>query len=220
MTRKQLIILHIALSFISNARAGDWVLMNESDGIRSYRTDQPAEFKAITTLNCRLDVIAIILRDFAAYSRWMPDCLEARLIDQNSDTQLQLYYRHHAPWPFKNRDAVLRISTRLDTARKTLFIRTRNIDDERFPPADSCVRMVRMEADWMIQYLNGNQTRIEYRLLTDPGGYIPLQQAEQFMSDLPHETLVGLKRMINNPEYHKKAESSQEKELIEKYFEK
>lgn len=222
MIHKQLIVILVTLSLICPAQDWNWLLLNESDGICSFRNDgdddQPPEFKAIATLNCRLDVIAVILKDFANYPDWMPACVEARLLDQTTESDLLLYYRHHAPFPFKDRDAVLHVTTTLDTVNKTLYIQSRNIDDQRPPFSDSCVRMTRMEADWTIQYLDEDQTRIEYRLLTEPGGHIPAKYTSQFTAKLPHETLSGLRRMTAQPKYLKKAESSHEKELIEKYF--
>lgn len=222
MNRKKLIVIQIALMIICSAGEAVWVFRDESEGIRSFRADkpagQPAEFKAIATLNCRLDIIAVILRDFTNYPHWMPACVEARLLDQTTESDLLLYYRHHAPFPFKDRDAVLHVTTTLDTVNKTLYIQSRNIDDQRLPFSDCCVRMTRMEADWTIQYLNEDQTRIEYRLLTEPGGHIPAKYTSQFTAKLPHETLTGLRRMTAQPKYLKRAESSYEKELIEKYF--
>lgn len=219
---QKLITILLLLLLTFPAQAENWQLLDESDGIRSFRNDggedQTPEFKAIATLNCRLDIIAVVLRDFANYPTWMPDCLEARLLEETAESDLFLYYRHYAPFPFKDRDAVLRITTSLDTVNKTLYIRSRNIDDQRLPLSESCVRMTRMEADWTIQFLGKNQTRVEYRLLTEPGGHVPAKYTSQFTAKLPHETLAGLRRMTKNPDYHKKAESSQEKELIEKYF--
>jgi len=148
----------------------------------------------------------------------MPNCIEARQIKTIDNNNLRLYYQHHTPWPVKNRDAVLHVTSRLDTIAKALYINSIAVNDSRFPPFDNPVRMLKMEAYWEIQFIDENHTHISYQLLSDPGGYIPISQANRFTENLPYRTLLGLKQMICNPEYLIKADKSQLKKTVDKYF--
>jgi hypothetical protein len=217
-----LIFILIIFPGLTKAQTREWILTDNINGIESYKLAKTpqnrAEFKAIATLNCRLDIIAVILKDFQNYPQWMPDCIEVRQIEKIDDNNILLYYLHHAPWPVRNRDAVLHVTSRLDTSAQALYITSRTVTDNRFPPADNPVRMAKMEADWAICFIDEKHTRVSYQLFSDPGGYIPASQANRFAANLPYETLRGLQRMICKPEYSVKAVKSPEKKIVEDYF--
>lgn len=222
MIRNRIILGLIILSNFIYTQDKEWVLLSNRDGIDTYRAvvEKPNidEFRAITTLNCRLDIIAVVLKDFPRYPDWMPNCIEARQVETIDDNNLRLYYQHHTPWPVRNRDAVLHVASRLDTIAKALYISSIAVNDSCFPPSNNPVRMLKMEAYWKIQFIDENHTYISYRLLSDPGGYIPANQANRFTENLPYQTLLGLKQMISKPEYLQKAEKSQLKKTVDKYF--
>jgi len=220
---KLLLSLLLIIAF-STARENDWHLLYSEDGIDVYSRIEKntgiEEYRAVTTFNCRLEVIAIILKDFANYPNWMPDCLQAKLLEQVDADNLLLYYLHNAPAPLKKRDVVLKVQTKIDPNSKILYINSVNVNDNRYPPQPDAVRMTKMETDWIIEAINRVQTRLSYRLLSDPSGWIPASLAIQSIRPLPLKTLLGLRQMAQSDRYIQAAKNSPEEKIVNSLFPK
>jgi len=218
---KLILTLLLTIAF-SIARDNLWQLLYSEDGIDVYSRIEKAtgieEYRAVTTFNCRLEVIAIILKDFANYPNWMPDCLQAKLLEQIDTDNLLLYYLHNSPSPLKNRDVVLKVETRIDPNSKTLYINSINVNDNRYPPQSDAVRMAKMETYWIIEAINREQTRLSYRLLSDPAGWIPTSLALQSIRPLPLKTLLGLHQLAQSDRYLQAAKNSPEEKIVNSLF--
>jgi hypothetical protein len=220
----QLLFIFLLTYTFPTAQENDWQLLYSEQGIDVYTRTEKAtgieEYRAITTLNCRLEVIAIILKDFANYPNWMPDCLQAKLLEQTDADNLLLYYLHNSPSPLKNRDVVLNIQTKIDTNLKTLFINSVNVNDNRYPPQPDAVRMAKMETYWIIEAVDREHTHLSYRLLSDPSGWIPTSLAVQSIRPLPLKTLLGLRQMAQSERYIQAAKNSPEEKIANALFPK
>lgn len=205
-----------------DAQENEWEFLYSQDAIDVYRRPRPQigldEFWAIATLDCRLDVIAMVLKDFANYPNWMPECLQAELIERIDQNSLLLYYRHNSPWPVKNRDAILEVSSRIDTSDKTLYISSIAVTDQRFPPQSSPVRMALMEAHWIITARDRQHTRIDYRIVSDPAGRLPAAAVNYATQALPPVTLRGLSQMAQQKCYIEAAQDSPERKIVDDFF--
>jgi len=211
----------LLLGLCASAQQSDWVLFDSTAGIKSYRqpalNGQPDTYKAETVLNCRLDVIAVILKDFENYPAWMPNCIKLEYIKSIDDNNLILYYQHHTPWPVHDRDAILHVVTNLDTNRQALYITSQSTNDNPFPLSDNLVHMKKMVAHWQIRYIDESHSDIAYQVISDPGGLIPTSQVNYFSRYLPYKTLLGLKRMCEMPEYIEMAKKSKEKSIVDTF---
>jgi len=223
-TNTKLLLSLLLIIACSTARENDWQLLYSEDGIDVYSRIEKAtgieEYRVATTFNCRLEVIAIILKDFANYPNWMPDCLQAKLLEQIDADNLLLYYLHNAPAPLKNRDVVLNVQTKIDPNSKILYINSINVNDSRYPPQPDAVRMAQMETHWNIEAVNREQTRLSYRLLSDPAGWIPTSLAIQSIRPLPLKTLFGLRQMAQSERYIQAAKNSPEEKIVNSLFPK
>jgi hypothetical protein len=178
----------------------DWEYLSTQDDIDLYQREGSyngfTEFRAVAMVNGSLKDIAAILRDFAHYPEWMPECREARKIEDIDENSLLLYYLHHTPWPIRNRDAILRVEFQIDTKSNILYISSIAQPDERFPPTPNPVRMAMMEAHWIIESLDSLQTRISYRIISDPGGSLPTSSINLSTKNLPLKTLTGIANIL------------------------
>lgn len=212
----------LLITAFSIAQKNDWQLLYSEQGIDVYaRTEQATgieEYRAVTTLDCRMEVIAIILKDFANYPNWMHECLQAKLLEQINADNLLLYYLHHSPSPLKNRDVVLNVQTRIDPVLKTLYINSVNINDNRYPPQADAVRMAKMETHWIIEAVDREHTRLTYQLLSDSAGLIPISLVNQSIRQVPLKTLLGLRQMAESDHYIQAANNSPEEKIVNSLF--
>jgi len=220
-TNTKLLLSLLLITAFSTAQENGWKLLSSEQGIDVYSRIEKAtgieEYRAVTTLNCRLEVIAIILKDFTNYPNWMPDCLQAKLLEQTDADNLLLYYLHNSPAPLKNRDVVLNVQTKIDPNSKILCINSVNINN-RYPPQPDAIRMAKMETYWIIEAVDREQTRLSYSLLSDPAGWIPTSLTIQSIRPLPLRTLLGLRRMAQSDWYIQAAKNSTEEKIINSFF--
>jgi len=75
-------ILMIGLSMLG--AQSPWRTVRSADGITVHTRDvadsDMDEFKAVTVLPARIEVISEVFRDGSSYSKWMADCIEARIV--------------------------------------------------------------------------------------------------------------------------------------------
>jgi hypothetical protein len=220
----KLLLSLLLITAFSIARDNDWKLLYSERGIDVYsRIEQNTgieEYRAITTFNCRLEVIAVILKDFTNYPHWMPECLRAKLIENIDADNLLLYYLHNSPSPLKNRDVVLNVQTSIDTNLKILYINSVNVNDNRYPPQPDAVRMAKMETHWIIEAIDREHTRLSYSLLSDPAGLIPASLVNRSIRPLPVKTLLGLHQMAQSERYIQAVKNSPEEKIANTLFSK
>jgi len=223
-TNIKLLLSLMLVTAFSIAQQNDWQLLYSEQGIDVYtRTEKNTgieEYRAVTTLDSRLEVIAIVLKDFANYPNWMPDCLQAKLLEQTDADNLLLYYLHNSPAPLKNRDVVLNVQTKIDTNSKILYINSVNVNDNRYPPQPDAVRMAKMETHWIIEAVDREHTRLSYSLLSDPAGLIPTSLVNRSIRSLPVKTLLGLRQMAQSEQYIQAAKNSPEEKIANSLFSK
>jgi len=182
-----------------------WEFISSQNGIDLYKQSEVYngfdEFRAVVIFDCSLEVIAAVLKDFPNYPNWMPECLQAKKIEDIDENSLLLYYLHHSPWPVRNRDAVLRVNSIMDRELNILYISSIAQSDDRFPAQPNPVRMAMMEAHWKIESLGTYRTKISYSVISDPAGYLTASSVNLASKYLPVKTLLGLAKMIKLKRY-------------------
>ena len=194
----------VVLSLISfgilDAGEPEWKLLSTENGIDLYLRENAVngfnEYQAIAILDFPLKSIVTVLRDFPNYPLWMPECLEAQKIEDIDENNLLLYYLHHSPWPVRNRDAILHVRSVIDPDSNIVNISSIAVPDDRYPAQSNPIRMAMMEAHWDIEVISAAKTRITYRIISDPGGSLPVSSVNLNNKNLPVRTLSGIARML------------------------
>lgn len=168
------LVFFLLLSTFNGAYASEsgWELAQKSEGIsiytRAVEGSKIAEVKGVVVLNTRIEVVAMVLRDIAAYPQWMPGCKETQLVERFDENNMILYYVQEIPWPFQNRDVVLRATTQINLEAGFFTVNTQSIEDSRAPVKKDLVRMADMKGQWLVEYIDRQHTRVTFRLKVDP----------------------------------------------------
>ncbi len=199
------IVLFVSGYGVLYAAEPPWEFIRETQGIRLYRRDLPNtdidEFKGETVINAGIDVIGMALRDVPAYPTWMPDCKQVRFIEQFDEENFILYQVQNAPWPVLDRDAVVNVATVIDWKSGRFTVTLSDIDDPRVPPTPDCIRIARLNGEWIVEYLDDNHSRVSYRFTADPSGALPIAMINANLQKAPYTTLRGLQRIVQEPDY-------------------
>jgi hypothetical protein len=202
-----------------------WVKIKEKNGITLYRRTFPgspiSEFKGVTIVNARIEVIEMVLRDIPAYAEFMYNCREGRLIKAFSRDDLIILNVTDMPWPLTDRDVVVRSIVSKDFNRGVFSVVLKGLPEPESshycPLRKDRVRMYDLEGIFILEIINREHTRMSYIVHADPVG-IPSGLTNFFSDDNPYGTLMGVKRMVRMEKYITESVTSPEIPKVEQFL--
>ncbi|TFH38917.1 MAG: hypothetical protein E4G96_09765 [Chrysiogenales bacterium] len=182
-----------------------WKLKKKKDGIEVYVRSVPGskldEFRGVMRIaDTRLSSLLAAFDDTPSYTRWMHECIEARLLKKISLFERFTYTVTRAPWPVWNRDMVSHSIIRQDPATLAIAIRLEARADQ-VPPREKMVRVPMMRGLWTFTPLESGEIMVVYQMHSDPGGSLPPGLANMAVVDLPYYTLVNLRKIVREERY-------------------
>lgn len=155
--------------------------------------------KATCTVHATLHDIGDILRDIAAYPRWMHDCTTTtmlKVVDRERDTYL-FWYRQHVPI-LADRDMVLKSEVRrVEADEKQVYsIVASSTDEVAFDAGKGYVRMPSFTSEWRLEALDAEHTRVSFMIDPDLGEGLPVGLATPRIAQVPFRSIQGLIRVL------------------------
>ena len=178
---------------------GEWKLGLEKDEIsiytRSIETSNFKEFLAKATMEGSIDEFKEIILDIENYSKWMPNCKSAEVIENKSLNDVTYHMKLKVPFPFANRDIVQQlVLTDKDGILEIEIINRPN----KIKPSEKYVRMMGANGKWIIKENSPEEISIKFQYFADPGGDIPAWLVNSFVVKNPHMTLLHIKEMLED----------------------
>ncbi|MCW3090109.1 MAG: lipid-binding domain protein [Ferruginibacter sp.] len=182
----------------------DWILKKDKNGIKVYsRKVKNAKFNEIK-VECefegRLSQLAAVLFDVNKQYQWVYKTAKSQLLKEISPADVFFYSEIECPWPFDNRDLVVRMILTQNAATKVMTIEAKNVD-KFIPDKRNMVRIKYSRANWTVTPLNNHRFKVDYRLQIDPGEGAPAWLLNLFSTDGPYESFRNLKERIKLPQY-------------------
>ena len=172
------------------AKEFSWQLQRDSEDIQVFTRPVEGspllEFKAVTVVDAPLEEAAALYENAGRMTEWFHRCKEARVLEQSPEADV-IYFAADLPWPLSDRDGVYR---RVKAAKADGSVEYR-MHSERgaYPLQKGRVRVTYLDAAWHLIPLPDGRTRIEYRMHTAAGGFIPAPLVNRFSVSLPFKTL-------------------------------
>jgi len=195
-----IIIFNTYLFLIGENVKSEWQLSKSEKQISVYTRQvnysDYKEFKAVMSVKSSPEAIITLLRNIEDYERWLPDCLESKILNKTSDNHQINYILMDIPWPFENRDFVYQFT--LDSINlkfEPLKILIEN-KPTYIPRKKNIVRIPTSAGFWNITPISENLTKVEYQMHVEPGGYIPAWLANLKLVDTPFTFLYNLRDQI------------------------
>ena len=152
----------------------------------------PIKFK--TTLSHPIERVIAVLADEKRKIQWVPKAKQIKILKKNSPRDFIVYYRYSAPWPFQDRDFLIR--NIVTTQKNAMFVELESVDNNSFAIPDDAVRGKTYEGYTKIKILNTNETSLEMGLLTDFGGFIPKWIINLVQKKWPYRFMQNLHRQL------------------------
>jgi hypothetical protein len=194
----QLLIALISLPLLCFAQE-KWQLIKNEDGIRVYtrRLDNEKfkEVRAEFELNGTEDQLIAILQNISHQKEWSYGTKKTYLISKKNKDTLIYYSEVKLPWPLSNRDLVIELSFKKDTANKVLYIQAKSIPGI-LPDKPNLVRVPFSLASWDVKTMPNRLLKIQYTFSTNPGGDLPSWLVNFAASVGPYNSFQKLKKII------------------------
>jgi len=200
----------------------EWELYKDKKGIKLYRRSvngsRIKEFKGVTVLDERVEVIAMILRDIPGYTKWMLDCKKSEIIEKIDENNMIIYYLQKTLWFVKDRDVVLKATTKMDWESGSFTVDVRSIENPRVPLKKGLVRMTKMTGKWFIEYIDREHAKVTWTIMINYAGSIPAFLVNAYLKNIPYKTLWRMKQIAKEKKYIEAANKSPFKKMVDKYF--
>jgi ribosome-associated toxin RatA of RatAB toxin-antitoxin module len=214
MIKRYITVLLLVTLMLTTLSAGEsWRLVNQKSGITVYGDDSvigsAKKYKAIGIVDASVWTVLALMEDLDSYPEWNGNCIHAEVIVPRRDGVMLQYFVNSAPWPVKGRDVILRTEEFIDLSdvgedgneNALIEIDIRSVKDEIVPPKDGYVRMTELTGYWKFKGLPGNRTEIIYTISTDLAGKIPSAISNMVSKDIPFDTMVSIRRMVQLEKY-------------------
>lgn len=207
-TGKNILLFLVCLLPLQNQvfSQNDWKLTKQENGISVYlqnaRNSKFKELRSVVKIRTSISSMVALLNDWDSYPLWVYRCGKSSTLKEISDTEVIHYQTVIAPWPVDNRDFVVNVKLSQDEKTKTVYQRTTCIPTY-IPPVAQHVRITEFKASWTLTPLSDGYLNIEYQLLVDPGGSVPVWLVNLAVVDGPYETMLNIKEWVMKEKYQK-----------------
>lgn len=194
----------------------DW----SDDNCTSYSSEVEGKgfvaAKVVCEMAARFEVLATILRDIDNYPEWMTDCESAkvlRVVDDERDT-LVFWFHQHVPL-LRDRDMVVRTSVSTDYAKGKHVIDVYSTEETPFDAGKNLYRMPSFYAQYTLDVIDREHTRVEFLIDPDLGSGMPAGIANTFVKKIPYKSIVNMRRVATEKKYVERAKLSKYAKGIE-----
>ena len=193
-------------SFAADEKETEWVLAKNKKGVKVYTRKVEGidfkEFKGIITIKTSLASLVALARDVEASPEWVENCSKSKLLKRINSTETYTYSLSKAPWPVKDRDAI--VHNVVSQEKRTLVVTIKQTGKPDYIKAEKNItRVKRIEGFWKFTPQKGGNVEVVYQVLSDPGGEIPAWLVNASLVSQPYETLLEMQKMVKREKYQK-----------------
>jgi hypothetical protein len=186
-------------------RPDGWTLISHEDGFRIESQPIPGHrlqaYRAKGILQAPIEQILEVLSDVAAADTWIPDLVRQQVVTEVSPLELITLSVYTVPFPFADRELLLRNHLRFDRERGGLTAEAVSIDHPEVPVADQRVRAHMFSGKTWLRPLSADRTEAEFVLMVEPRGRIPTFLADFGIRRMPLKLLKALEYRAQISDY-------------------
>lgn len=184
---------------------GSWSFISREDGFLLEAQSIPghglAAYRARGVLKAPIEQIIEVLSDVTAADKWIPDLAWQQVVSEVSALELITLSVYAVPFPFADRELLLRNHLRLDRERGGLMAEAVSIDHQEVPVGDQRVRAHMFCGQTWLRPLSADRTQVEFVLMVDPRGRIPAFLADFGIRRTPLKLLKALEYRAQASDY-------------------
>lgn len=192
----------VALSAFARAEI-PWIDAGEKHGTHVWYRDLPdanaREIKAETIMASAPDRVWAVVSDIEHYPEFMPYLAEIKRLADCEGGYYQ--YERVTPPVIDARDYTMKITITDDAAKGVRRRHWSLANDKGPPPRDGTVRVTVNEGEFEVSSDGKGATRFVYKLLTNPGGSIPMWIAKRASTNSVPDLMDAIRSRAADPKW-------------------
>ena len=188
--------LVILLLTANAAHAAKWEAAYDREGIQVYTRpgggNSIKQFKGVVRVKARLSTLVAVFDDLETVSKYVKTCERVEMLERVNPRETYTYSFNPAPWPVKDRDAVVHSVITQNPTNLVVTIIQRAAPD-KIPRRKKIIRVERIEGLWTLTPQPGGFVEIVYQSLSDPGGELPDWLVNTTAIAQPYSVLYGMR---------------------------
>lgn len=199
------IFLHFSFCslLLAQENADKWELAVKEGNIKVYTRDVSHSSIKEVRIKAKFDIdmnaFIEVLNDVSSYNKWVYKCNNPKQIFLKNTNDICYYIQSDLPFPLSDRDLVVRSKQwrdEMNNSYHTHSVTMPNIVDEK----DGIVRIQYYESFWNIHQGKDGFLYIDYRVITDPGGFLPAWLVNMAITQGPMKTMKNLESFAKQRE--------------------
>lgn len=168
----------LAVLLVYSSPLWAWEPVLNKDGVQIYErksaNSDVHELKGMAVIDApMLEVLTVVL-DYTKFKEWQANLITFERLKVVSEIEFVNYAAMDMPWPVTKRDMVMRARFDIDRKKRWFHVRWKETTWPSKPVTQKFVRVRTARVMWSLQPIEkGKRTRVEFRALGDPGGWIP-----------------------------------------------
>ncbi|MDH3652311.1 MAG: START domain-containing protein [Saprospiraceae bacterium] len=173
-----------------------WKLIRKSDSIRVYTGSGEHRYKAVrieAVINVPLNEFVDFINDVAKYPLWVYKCSQSLTLETPAGASVKYWMVSDFPFPFKDRELTVVSEQAFDADG---IYHSRSVAKPAFDGRDQNVVITKFESKWIVMPLGRERIKIDYEMMTEPGGNIPAWLYNLAVHKGPFYTMNHLKQIL------------------------
>ncbi len=194
------LIAATALLLASTTAQADpsWRAEKRRDGIEVYSRASPIsdfrEFQGQVEMQATIDDVLDVINDPSLCPQWLQYCVGASNLPSSTPNVTVLHNYNDAPWPVKDRDAIIwNVHKRQSATKYRIDFEAR---PDLLPEEEGYIRVPSIKGHWILTQRDEDTVHILYQVLADPGGQMPAWAANIGAVEQPYESLRKLRILV------------------------
>lgn len=181
-----------------------WKPAKDKDGIQVYTRPVKGfdfrEYRGVTLIKTSVSSLVALVDDITVCSSWIPTCKEGRLLKRLNARETYTYTMNHAPWPVKDRDAIVHNRVSQDPKTKAVTIAMTG-KPGYIPREHHFIRVEYLKGFWKFIPKSDGYVQVIYQVLNNPGGGLPAWLVNAAVVSQPFDTLFNMKKKVMEEKY-------------------
>ncbi|EDP96893.1 START domain-containing protein [Kordia algicida OT-1] len=175
----------------------DWKLKKDKDDIKIYTksidSSKIKAYKVQMTVKSSLNTVKEIILDGDQLHNWNYKAIDSKLLSKSSENKHLVWMALDLPWPLRNRDVVILLTTRRIT-KDALRIDIMAASDA-YPILDDYLRITYFEGYWLLEQKD-DMVKITHQMHGDPSGNLPSWFVNSTITRAPYYNFLALKEKV------------------------
>ena len=190
---------YTSVSLGQDSDKSSWNLVNEENGIEVFtRTSENSNVKEIRimcTVKTSMENMINFLSQVPLYKDWAYKCNSSLLLKRASHSEFSYYITLDFPFPFDDRDLFVDSKHSIDP--NTGVYHSYSVASKKSTNLnDGFVHISEFESTWEITPQKQGELLVDYKVISNPGGDIPLWLVNLAITKGPKETMKSFIRMV------------------------